>query len=79
MLVLLHKFIFLDISLFFNLNKSLYCHFHESMEVNVSLLRLSFLFSPIRVRSRMTLATFVILDEQPFKVVEGKGFKHLCR
>jgi len=28
---------------------------------------------------RKTLATFVILDEQPFKVVEGKGFKHLCR
>lgn len=28
---------------------------------------------------RKALATFVIIDEQPFKVVEGEGFKHLCR
>lgn len=27
---------------------------------------------------RMALAIFVILDEQPFMVVEGEGFKHLC-
>ena len=28
---------------------------------------------------RKALAIFIILDEQPFRVVEGEGFKHLCR
>lgn len=28
---------------------------------------------------RKALATFVIVDEQPFRVVEGEGFKHLCK
>ncbi|KAI4346227.1 hypothetical protein L6164_013296 [Bauhinia variegata] len=27
---------------------------------------------------RKALAIFVIVDEQPFKVVEGNGFRHLC-
>ncbi|KAI4324088.1 hypothetical protein L6164_023652 [Bauhinia variegata] len=27
---------------------------------------------------RKALAIFVIIDEQPFKVVEGNGFRHLC-
>lgn len=28
---------------------------------------------------RKALVTFVTLDEQPFKVVKGESFKHLCR
>nr|KYP32533.1 Putative AC9 transposase [Cajanus cajan] len=28
---------------------------------------------------RKALGTFVIIDEQPFKVVEGEGFKCLCK
>nr|KYP38025.1 Putative AC transposase [Cajanus cajan] len=28
---------------------------------------------------RRALIVFIILDEQPFRVVEGEGFKHFCR
>jgi hypothetical protein len=32
-----------------------------------------------QVACRKALATYIILDEQPFKTVEGEGFKHFSR